>query len=62
MANQILIDGIAQTDLILLVNAGLGGSDPERLPPGLLQLVTDRNTAGRQINSGLAMAGQRTDK
>lgn len=57
MADQILIDAIAQGDLILAVNATRSLYDLRRLTTPLEELLTTRLAAGRAANSAVAMAG-----
>lgn len=57
MPNQRLIDAVAQSDLILLVDDDTSPYSPEKLTTLLRQLVADRNIAGRQCLSGIALAG-----
>ncbi len=57
MADQILIDAIAQSDLILAVDDTRNPYDLRRLTAPLRDIVTIRLAAGRAANAAVAMAG-----
>ena len=57
MADQILIDAIAQSDLIIAVDDTRSPYDLRTLTPALRDLVITRRAAARAANSAVAMAG-----
>ena len=61
MADNRLLDALAQADLILQVDAIRSPYDLFKLPLWLLPLITTRLAEGRAANAGVAMAsGNRT--
>ena len=61
MADNRLLDALAQADLILQVDATRSPYDLFKLPEWLMPLVTTRLAEGRAANAGVAMAsGDRT--